>query len=101
MERRSLALLGVYALVAGVVACSSSKPATTVAPTNTGATSGPDGSTLKATAGPIMSPTNDQKLTTEVVVLSAGPATGQFTSGLALQYHFEVRNAANSVVQEA
>ena len=43
MERRSLATLGMYALLAGVVACSSSKPATPVAPTNTGSSTGPDG----------------------------------------------------------
>jgi hypothetical protein len=49
MERRSLAILGMYALVAGAVACSSSKPATPVAPTNLGATAAPDGSTLKVT----------------------------------------------------
>jgi hypothetical protein len=101
MERRSLALLGVSALIAGAVACSSSKPATPVAPTSTGSNAAADGSTLKVTAAPIQSPTNDQKLTTDVVLLTAGPATAQFASGLALQYHFEVRNAANAVVQEA
>ena len=101
MERRSLALLGLYALVAGVVACTSSKPATPVAPTNTGSTAAPDGSTLKVTAATIQSPTNDQRLTTDVALLAAGPATGVFASGLPLQYRFELRNPANAVVQDA
>ena len=91
MERRSLALLGMYALIAGVVACSSSKPATPVAPSNLSPSSAPDGSTLKVTPATIQSPNFDQKLTTPVVVLTASPATGQFASGLVLQYRFEVR----------
>jgi len=101
MERRLLALLGVSALVAGAIACGSSKPATPVAPTSTGSTSAADGSTLKVTPASLQSPLNDQKLTTPVVILTAGPSSGVFASGLALQYRFEVRNASNSVVQEA
>ena len=101
MERRSLALLGMYVLVAGVVACNSSKPATPVAPTNTGSTAAPDGSTLKVTPATIQSPVNDQKLLTDVVMLTAGPATGIFASGLALQYRFQVLTSTNTLVQEA
>jgi hypothetical protein len=102
MERKTLALVGVCALVAGIVGCSSSKPATPVAPTNTGVTVGPDGvSTLKVTPATIQSPTNDQRLLTDVVVLTAGPATPQFASGLALQYRFQVLTSANTVAHEA
>ena len=100
MERRSLALLGMYALIAGVVACSSSKPATPVAPSNLGATAAPDGSTLKVTAATIQSPTNDQKLTNDVILLTAGPAIGQFASSIALQYRFQVTTSTNTLVQE-
>ena len=101
MERRSLALLGMYALIAGAVACSSSKPATPVAPANLGPTSAPDGSTLKVTPASIQSPNFDQKMTTPVVVLTAGPASGQFAAGMALQYRFELRTTPGVVVQEA
>ena len=101
MERRSLALLSVCTLIAGVIACTSSKPATPVAPTSTGSTAAADGSTLKVTPAAIQSPTNDQKLTTDVVLLTASASTGQFASGLALQYHFQVFNAANAMLQEA
>jgi len=90
-----------YALIAGTVACSSSKPATPVAPSNVTPSSAPDGSTLKVTPASIQSPNFDQKLTTPVVTLTAGPATGQFASGLPLQYRFEVRTSANALVQEA
>jgi hypothetical protein len=100
MERRSLALLGLYALVAGAVGCSSSKPATPVAPTNIGATSAPDGSTLKVTPAALRSPVNDQKLLTPEVNLTASPATGEFASNIALQYRFEVRTSSNALVQE-
>jgi hypothetical protein len=101
MERRSLGLLGLYALVAGVVACSSSKPAMPVAPTDTGSKAAPDGSTLKVTAATLQSPLNDQKQLTPVVVLSASPANALFASGIALQYRFEVRTTANVLVQDA
>jgi hypothetical protein len=102
MERKTLALVGVCVLVAGIVGCSSSKPATPVAPTNTGVTVGPDGvSTLKVTPATIQSPTNDQRLLTDVVVLTAGAATPQFASGLALQYRFQVLTSANTVAHEA
>jgi len=84
-----------------VVACSSSQPAAPVAPTNGGSTSAADGSTLKATPAGGQSPVNDQKLTTDVVLLSATPSVGTFAPGLPLQYHFQVFNPANAVVQEA
>jgi hypothetical protein len=90
-----------YALIAAVAACSSSKPATPVAPTNLGTTSAADGSTLKATAATIQSPLNDQKQTKQEVVLTASPASAQFASGISLQYRFEVRTSANVLVQDA
>jgi hypothetical protein len=89
-----------YALIVGLVACNSSKPATPVAPANTGANSAPDGSTLKVTAATIQFPNNDQKLTTDEVMLSAGPATPQFVSSIPLQYRFQVMTSASVLVQE-
>jgi len=91
----------VCALVTSVVACSSSQPAAPVAPSNTGPTSAADGSTLKVTAAGVQSPVNDQRLTADVVTLSATPSVGTFAPGLPLQYHFQVFNGANAVVQEA
>ena len=34
-------------------------------------------------------------------MLTAGPSSGQFASGLALQYRFQVLTSTNTVVQEA
>jgi hypothetical protein len=101
MERRLLALLGVSALIAGIVACGSSEPAVPVAPTSTGSNTGPDGSTLKVTASTPQSPINDQRLTTDVVTLTASASSGTFASGLPLQYRFQLFNGAGAMVQES
>jgi hypothetical protein len=100
MERRILALLGVSALVGGIVACSSSKPATPVAPSTT-STSAADGTTLKVNPASLQSPINDQKLTTDTVVLTTAPASPQFASGLSLFYHYQLLTSAGALVQEA
>ncbi len=101
MERRIFSLLGVSALVGGIIACSSSKPATPVAPTSTGSTSAPDGTTLKVSPATAQSPLNDQKMLTPVTILTAGASAGTFASGLALQYRFQVFNAAGTLVQDS
>jgi hypothetical protein len=101
MNRKTLALFGVYALVAGVLACSSANPATPVAPTATDAKAAADGSTLKANAPTAQSPANGLKLTGPNVVLSADPATPAFASGVALQYRFQVMTTAGVIVDQA
>lgn len=101
MKRRTLALFGMSALVAGVIACSSANPAAPVAPAAGGPAAAADGSTLKSDAPGPQSPINDQKLTSPVVVLSARAATLQFASGAALQYRFQVFNNANTMVDNA
>lgn len=101
MERKTLVLLlGVSALVAGVLACSSKTPATPAAPTAS-STAAADGSTLKATPPTPQSPVNDTKLPTPQVVLSTAASSPQFASGVALQYRFQVFNLANALVQDS
>ena len=99
MERKTLALLSVCALV-GSLACNSTTPAAPAAPP-IGNTAAPDGSTLKATAPTPQSPVNDQKLPTIQVVLTAGPASTQFAAAVPLQYRFQVFNSANAMVQDS
>jgi len=101
MNRRTLALFGVSVLVAGVVACSSANPATPVVPTPTGANAAPDGSTLKVDPPTPMSPTNDLKLNSPVVTLTARGSTLQFQSAtpVTLQYRFQVFNGAGVMVE--
>src|SRR6266567_4653994 len=80
MNRKTLTLFGVYALVAGLLACSSAKPATPVAPSAPDAKAAPDGSTLKASAPGPQSPINGQKLTSEVIVLTISHSTMTFAT---------------------
>jgi hypothetical protein len=101
MNRRTLALFGVSVLVAGVLACSSANPATPVVPTPTGANAAPDGSTLKVDPPTPRSPTNDLKLNSPVVTLTARGSTLQFQSAtpVTLQYRFQVFNGAGVMVE--
>src|SRR5215213_3124471 len=100
MEQRSLVVFGVSALVAGVVACSSPNPTAPASPRGATITNlaelPADGSTLKAEPAVPLSPINDFKMTSPVVVLSAHPSTLQFptTDAVALQYRFQVFNPA-------
>jgi len=106
MKRRILALFGVSALVGGVIGCSS-HPTAPVAPTAVGANAPADlpadGSTLKADPAVTLSPINDLKLTSPVVVLTARAATLQFPIAppVTLQYRFQVINAAGVTVENA
>jgi hypothetical protein len=103
MNRNTLSLFGVCALLAGALACSSANPATPVAPAPTGANAAPDGTTLKVTAPAAVSPVNDLKMTSPVVVLSARGATMQYVSAtpVTLQYRFQVFNSAGTMVENA
>ena len=108
MTRRILPLLSLCALVAGVTACHSSKSTTPAGPTataevTTSAELPADGSTLKAEPAGAVSPINDQKMTSSVVVLTASPASLQFPTATAvtLQYRFQVFSAAGALLDNA
>jgi hypothetical protein len=105
--KRNLVLFGMTALVAGAIACSSSHPANPNAPTATRSTSladlPSDGSTLKVEPAAPLSPINDFKFNSPVVVLSARAATLQFpsTTPVVFQYRFQVMNTAGTVIENA
>src|SRR2546423_7292466 len=103
MKRRTWMMCGACALATSVLACSSANPATPVAPSTTGPSTAADGSTLKVTAPTAVSPANDQKLTSSVVDLTARGSEMQFPSAtpVALQYRFQVFNAAGALVENA
>ena len=107
MKRRILALLSMCALVAGVIACHSSNPA---APATAAGTvvkaSGElpaDGSTLKAEPAGVLSPINDQKMTSSVVILTASPSSLQFPTAtpVTLEYRFQVFSAGGALLDNA
>src|SRR5258706_8574642 len=101
MKQKDLVLFGVSALISVAIACSSSNPATPVAPAATGPAAASDGSTLKASAPTVQSPGNGQKLQSTTVVLPAGPSTTTFAAGVPLQYRFQVMNGAGTIVAQA
>jgi hypothetical protein len=107
MKQKILALLSVCALVAGVTACRSSKTEAPAAPSATVAKTSDelpaDGSTLKAEPAGTVSPINDQKMTSPVVILTASPSSLQFPTATAvsLQYRFQVFSAAGALVDDA
>ena len=107
MKRRIGALLSMCALVAGVIACRSSNSTSPAAPTSTAVKTSADlpadGSTLKAEPAGTVSPINDQKLTSPVVILSASPASLQFPTAapVALQYRFQVFNPGGTLLDNA
>jgi hypothetical protein len=94
-------ILGPFVVCVAAVslyACNAN-PATPVAPTPA-ETSGPDGTTLKATAPTPQSPVNNEKIQTAVLTLSASAATLEHESStpVTLQYRFQVLTPANTVV---
>jgi hypothetical protein len=101
MTRRILFLFAVCVLAAGMYACNA-KPATPVAPTPSDNT-GPDGSTLKASAPSVQSPANNEKIQSGTIVLRAGAATLQYESAspVTLQYRFQVLGPGGTVVDNA
>jgi len=103
MNRSTLYLFGVCAFTAAAIACSSANPAAPVPPPPAGANAAPDGSTLKVSAPSALAPINDSKLTSEIVTLSARAATPMFQSAtpVALQYRFQVFNAAGTMIENA
>jgi len=89
-------------LAVSVAACSK-KPAAPASPSASEAVSAEanaDGSTLKATAPTPQSPANGAKIEGfEAVVLTIANSTVSYASGIALQYRFELTNAAGGVVE--
>ena len=84
------------ALLAGLaIACSDTPtaPSATVSESTSDTTLGPDNSNLKVTAPAPTAPVNDFQ-TEENPTLVASPATGKYAA-VALQYNFELYNAAN------
>src|SRR5438876_784456 len=100
MKTRILASFSVCALAGGLYACSTANPAAPVAPAATGANAAADGSTLKSGTPGALSPINNQKLTSAVVVLTASAVGLQYPSAtpVALQYNFQVFNTAGTMV---
>jgi hypothetical protein len=105
--KRTVVVCGVSALLAGALACSSSKSSSPVAPATTAPSAladvPADGSTLKAEPAVPLSPLNDLKLSSPIVVLTARAATFQFPAAGAppIQYRFQVMNPAGVVVDNA
>jgi hypothetical protein len=104
---RTLVLFAMSALVAGAIACSSSNHSAPGAPTASQTASltalPADGSTLKAEPAVPLSPVNDFKFSSPVVVLTARASTLQFpsTTPVTLQYRFQVFNTSGAVVENA
>jgi hypothetical protein len=102
MSRNLIAVTGVTVLLGLALACTSNS-STPLAPTTptTGGASGTasDGSTLKVTAPVAQSPTGGVKPSTGPATLVVGAATAPFTATPALQYRFQVFNAANAMVE--
>ena len=107
MKQRTLVLFALSALAAGALACSSTNTTTPASPTAAKATSlgelPADGSTLKADPAVAVSPLNDFKMTSPVVVLTARAATVQFPTAtpVVFQYRFQVISAAGVTVENA
>ena len=104
MSRNLIAVTGVAVLLGLALACTSnsSTPLTPTVPGN-GGTPGAaaDGSTLKVTAPVAQSPTGGVKPATGPAILVVAPSTAPFTATPALQYRFQVFNAANAMVENA
>jgi len=93
----------VCTLAVSLAACSK-KPAAPASPSAAepvSAEANADGSTLKASAPTPQSPANGAKVEGFDVVLTVGNSTATYLSNIALQYRFEVTNAAGAVVENA
>jgi len=102
MSRNLIAVTGVTVLLGLALACTSnsSTPLTPTQPGGNGASPpAADGSTLKVTAPGVQSPTGGVKPATGPATLVVSPSTAPFTATPALQYRFQVFNAANAIVE--
>ena len=102
MHRSIVPVIGVAAIAAAIVACSSkSEPLSPTLPPAT-STAPADGSTLKTPAPTPQSPINDQRLQTfDRPTLSVGTVKASFASDAPLQYRFQVMNPGGGVVDSA
>lgn len=98
MQHKKFVACASAAVLALAMACSkqSSTPVSPTAALPGTGDAAPDGSTLKVTAPTPQSPVNGQQ--PDVLVLTAGASTGEFTSAPALSYQFQVYNSANQLV---
>ena len=100
MSRNLIAVTGVTVLLGLTLACTSNS-STPLTPTEPGGGAAADGSTLKVTAPAAQSPTGGVKPATGPATLVVTPSTAPFTATPALQYRFQVFNAANAMVENA
>jgi hypothetical protein len=103
MRRTTIAAAAIVCAVGVAIGCgrNSNTPAAPSAVPEGATEATPDGVGLKATAPTPQSPINNVKPTTPSVVLVVGNASLKFTSGLPLQYQFEVYNASGTLVHQS
>jgi hypothetical protein len=101
MPRNLAAVTGVAVLFGLTLACTSnsSTPLTPTPSTGGTASTAADGSTLKVTAPVPQSPVGGVKPQTGPANLVVSASTASFTSTPAVQYRFQVFNAANAMVE--
>jgi hypothetical protein len=100
MKDQKLAAIGIAVLTAMTLACSQATEPPT-APSGTNGAAGEanaDGSTLKATAPAVVSPTGGAEIDDATPVLTINNSTAKFVPNLPLSYVFEVLNSANQLV---
>ncbi len=103
MQRSTLVLMAVTAIVATTLACDrgSMSPASPSTVTATGNPATSDGATLKATAPTPLSPINDERLSGETEpTLTAIAATAKYAT-VALKYRFQVFSDTGELVQDS
>ena len=103
MRRTTIAAAAVVCAVGVAVGCgrNAQAPASPSALPQEGSEAAADGVSLKATAPTPQSPINNAKPNTPNVVLVIGNATLKYTSGLPLQYRFEVYDASGNRVHQS
>src|SRR5438093_945972 len=103
MQRQSVVVIGVAALVAVTLACgrTSNNPTSPSAAATAASNASSDGSTLKATAPVPQSPINDQRLEDSLPTFTASAAAAKFGGDVALQYRFQIFNPAGALVQDS
>ena len=90
MFQKRFVLCSAAAVLALAIACSKSSetPTSPSVSENGNGNAGPDGSTLKATAPTVISPTNGAQ--PDSLVLTASKAQGKFDKNMPLSYQFQL-----------
>lgn len=94
---------GVFAGIAAAIACADN-PGNPVSPSAVGAfatSAAADGSTLKATEPTPISPINNVRVETREITLTIGGSTTPNTTGVPLEYRFELYNAAGERIEDS